>query len=58
MRKLFILLVAVFLFGSVNALQVQPNEITIEGEKGDFSMQTITLFNDYNMPVNVTITAS
>ena len=58
MRKLFILLVAVFLFGSVNALQVQPNEITIEGEKGDFYMQTITLFNDYNMPVNVTITAS
>ena len=58
MKRLFILLLVVFVFGSANALQVQPNDITIEGEAGDFSMQTITLFNDYNIPVNVTITAS
>jgi len=58
MKKLFILLLAVFMFGSVNALQVQPNEITVDGQQDDFIMQTITLFNDYSMPVNVTITAS
>jgi len=58
MKKLLILLSILLFFGSANALQIQPSELTIEGEKGEFVLQTVTLFNDYNTPVNVTITTS
>jgi len=55
--KLFVIAVLSLLVATnVSALEINPPILNLDGENGDFSLQTVELYNDRNTSVTVNIT--